>query len=233
MKWSEFLALPLERRRLNLGASAKHAHPNPHYPGFVAVTVPPEFFQFRVVNLETGAVIDNPDALEHPPDKLPTVAGSVVYHDLRATFPLPDNSVDRVHSEDCFEHLEEEDAVRLLCEVYRVLKPGGTLRVGVPDYRNPKDAFCLDRGFDPRNKYHVTLTTKPVLDRWVQRTPFVATFYHYWNDAGEFVRKAIDYSTGWVQRTPDNDARNTAANPLHVTSLVVDLVKPVAEKEEN
>ena len=48
---------------------------------------------------------------------------------------LPDASVDEIHAEHVFEHLENFEG--MMREVCRVLKPGGTCRVRVPHFSNP------------------------------------------------------------------------------------------------
>ena len=53
--------------------------------------------------------------------------------DLRRALPLPASSVDLCYSEHFLEHLTPEEGQAHLQEVFRVLKPGGTYRVVVPD----------------------------------------------------------------------------------------------------
>lgn len=53
--------------------------------------------------------------------------------DLRKRLPVPDGAFDAVYSSHVLEHLTEEDGLRLLHEICRVLKPGGVCRVAVPD----------------------------------------------------------------------------------------------------
>jgi SAM-dependent methyltransferase len=54
--------------------------------------------------------------------------------DLREPMPFLDNSCAMVHSEHFLEHLAyPHDAMRFLTECFRVLRPGGVFRVGVPD----------------------------------------------------------------------------------------------------
>jgi SAM-dependent methyltransferase len=65
-------------------------------------------------------------------DIVPSGPG-VIQHDLRQGIPLPDNSCDVVYSAAVLEHMRREDALTFLRECYRVLKPGGIVRVGVPD----------------------------------------------------------------------------------------------------
>jgi predicted SAM-dependent methyltransferase len=56
-----------------------------------------------------------------------------IFHNLRYGAPFTDASVDFLYSSHLLEHLFKEDAVRLLAEMRRVLKPGGRLRICVPD----------------------------------------------------------------------------------------------------
>jgi len=56
-----------------------------------------------------------------------------VHHQLEYGIPFDDNSVDYVYSSHVLEHLFEDDARRLLAEIFRVLKPGGLTRICVPD----------------------------------------------------------------------------------------------------
>ncbi len=54
-------------------------------------------------------------------------------HDLSRGIPLPDASCDVVYHAAVLEHLRRSDAAAFLVECHRVLKPGGIVRVGVPD----------------------------------------------------------------------------------------------------
>jgi predicted SAM-dependent methyltransferase len=54
--------------------------------------------------------------------------------DMRERMPFPNRSVRMIYSEHFLEHLNyPEDAKRFLTESFRVLEPGGTFSVGVPD----------------------------------------------------------------------------------------------------
>lgn len=56
-----------------------------------------------------------------------------IHADLSHGIPFADGSVDFVYSSHFLEHLYRTDAIRLLKESFRVLKPGGIMRVAVPD----------------------------------------------------------------------------------------------------
>jgi predicted SAM-dependent methyltransferase len=53
--------------------------------------------------------------------------------DLRSPLPFPDSSVLVAYTSHTLEHLYPEEALRLLREIRRVLRPDGVARVGVPD----------------------------------------------------------------------------------------------------
>ena len=53
--------------------------------------------------------------------------------------PFPDQSIDRIFSEHMFEHLDYPNGVALCNEMFRVLKPGGRIRMSMPDL-----AFLID-----------------------------------------------------------------------------------------
>lgn len=57
----------------------------------------------------------------------------ILHHDFRYGLPFFDAAVDAVYSSHFFEHLEKKEALQLLKDSYRVLKPGGFIRICVPD----------------------------------------------------------------------------------------------------
>ena len=58
---------------------------------------------------------------------------SVKYLDLSRRFRLPDASISAIFSAHMLEHLPPEVAANCIRECYRVLRPGGVMRTGVPD----------------------------------------------------------------------------------------------------
>jgi predicted SAM-dependent methyltransferase len=213
----------LDFKYLNLGAQ-KNTHPNKNYLNYIGIN-PPGKFQNKIVDFKTGSLILHPDNNEETNNSSLKQLPFSIYHDIELPFPLPDNSVDRIHSEDCFEHIEIIKHPTILKELYRILKPGGLFRLAVPDYMNPKDRFCLEKGLDPRNNLHITLTTYNLLKPVLEDSPFNVKYLHYWKNENEFIQNNIDYTKGYIKRTPDNDERNKGDNKLYVTSLVCDLTK--------
>lgn len=54
--------------------------------------------------------------------------------DMTKPLPFSDASVDIVFSEMACEHIDPHDAWDFLCECYRILKPGGLIRIVIPDF---------------------------------------------------------------------------------------------------
>jgi len=73
-------------------------------------------------------------------------AATCVTFDARRRFPFPDNAFDAVFSEHMLEHLTFTDGMVALQECWRVLKPGGRLRISTPDL-----AFLIKLYTGPRS----------------------------------------------------------------------------------
>jgi len=67
------------------------------------------------------------------PDFYPEHRRRVVRLDALKPFPFADASFDYVFSEHQIEHVTEPEARRLVAECYRVLRPGGRIRIATPD----------------------------------------------------------------------------------------------------
>lgn len=60
-------------------------------------------------------------------------APNVIAHNLLDGIPFPDATFDAAYHSHVLEHLAKNDGARFVRECFRVLKPGGVLRVAVPD----------------------------------------------------------------------------------------------------
>ena len=58
---------------------------------------------------------------------------NVLIHDVRKPLPFQGSSLSAIYASHLLEHLYLEEAKRLLKECFRVLQPGGVLRMVVPD----------------------------------------------------------------------------------------------------
>ena len=73
--------------------------------------------------------------------------GADVIHDLGVTpYPFPDDEFDLIVSNHVVEHVP--DVMAFVTELYRITKPGGTIRLLTPHYTNP------DWATDPTHRNH-------------------------------------------------------------------------------
>jgi SAM-dependent methyltransferase len=72
------------------------------------------------------------------PEKSDTV---VISYDLRLGLPLRPSSCDYIYSSHLIEHLEPQAGLRLLRDCFSALRPGGTCRIVLPDYRSAFSAY--------------------------------------------------------------------------------------------
>jgi MoaA/NifB/PqqE/SkfB family radical SAM enzyme/ubiquinone/menaquinone biosynthesis C-methylase UbiE len=170
-----------------------------------------------------------------------------ILHDLTEPFPIPDNSVDTFQAEDVLEHIQYEKLPSVLDEIFRVLKPGGLFRLSVPDYgcdvlqeRSQKNAsgelvFDPGGGGTKENPGHVWFPRIDNVRDLIEKSSFArhgsADYLHYYNMDGSFVTKPVDYSKGYVGRTPDFDERTRS--PYRPMSMIIDLVKMSKSETDN
>lgn len=77
-------------------------------------------------------------------DAFPAPGVNCVY-DCRRSLPFPDASVRVIYTEHFFEHLDyQEEVPSFLAECHRVMRPGGLLRIIVPDMELYLQAYCED-----------------------------------------------------------------------------------------
>lgn len=67
--------------------------------------------------------------------------GSPMYLDAGKPFPIPDTSFDYIYSEHLFEHLTYPQATNMLNECYRIMKPGGVIRIATPNLQFLVDMY--------------------------------------------------------------------------------------------
>ncbi len=107
-----------------------------------------------------------------------------VHHDLSYGIPFENESVDFVYSSHFLEHLFKKEAAHILQEAYRVLKPGGIIRICVPDlayaislYANGEKEKMLDNYFfvEDRESYfarHKYMYDFDILKNMLEQTGF-------------------------------------------------------------
>lgn len=101
---------------------------------------------------------------------------NIIIYDLTKTLSFDNNSVDCIYSSHTLEHLYLEQAKNLLKECFRILKPGGIVRIVVPDLK----AFTQD--YLNRNTSADTYLEKLRLRQTGPPTNLVLRIYNKLND---------------------------------------------------
>jgi len=94
------------------------------------------FFMFRDIWIN----IDRLDLMPNMQHRCKFVQSNVL-----EVIPFPDNAAQMIYHSDFFEHLSYHEAIAFLKECRRVLKPGGLMRVCVPDFYRIVEAYWLDK----------------------------------------------------------------------------------------
>jgi ubiquinone/menaquinone biosynthesis C-methylase UbiE len=58
--------------------------------------------------------------------------------DIEETLPFKDNSIEEIRAYSVLEHIKTENKVKVMSELYRILKPGGILEIQVPIAGTPQ-----------------------------------------------------------------------------------------------
>jgi predicted SAM-dependent methyltransferase len=76
----------------------------------------------------------------------------VTFLDATHKFPFDDNTFDYIFSEHMIEHVSYDECSFILQECYRVLKPGGVIRIATPNIRFLVDLF-KEKKSDTQERY--------------------------------------------------------------------------------
>jgi SAM-dependent methyltransferase len=101
------------------------------------------------------------------------VEPDIISWDLRRGIPFGDKTFDVVYHSHILEHIDREDAMAFLVECYRVLRPGGVIRVVVPDLEKWANAYAQSlsiRSADNSVEKHEEIVAT-LLVQFVQREP--------------------------------------------------------------
>ncbi|MCF8276921.1 MAG: methyltransferase domain-containing protein [Flavobacteriales bacterium] len=83
--------------------------------------------------------------IEWKPGVLPWDISTIEKHN----YPIKTNQLKGIYTEHCLEHIPFNAVVNNLKEFYRILKPGGTVRIAVPDGEIFIDAYAKSKNNEP------------------------------------------------------------------------------------
>jgi len=98
-------------------------------------------------------------------------SSSIFIHNIRKPLPFPDGSANAIYASHVLEHLYQEDGQNLIAESFRVLQPGGVLRVVVPDLRAIVEEYLgngtsKSKAADAKSLRPAELFNQRLLMRW-------------------------------------------------------------------
>lgn len=146
---------------------------------------------------------------------------------------FPDNSFSFIVSEHFFEHLFLPDAIALLQQCHRVLKPGGVIRTCVPDADlrtyEPPEAPAFPSWRVPWNHHqkHRSRWNIYSFSEALRLTNFKARGIIYCTKEGEFIQ---DIPTAGSEEYPLAETHHLISSTAYLRrlpSLVVDGIKPM------
>jgi predicted SAM-dependent methyltransferase len=137
-------------------------------------------------------------------------------------FPLPfkDGEVSEIYASHVLEHLSFADAIKALAEWQRVLKPGGRLRVAVPDFgkiaspefaNDPMRRFYLMGGQTDANDFHRSAWTDSDLRGYLSSVGFEVEDGHWQSSIQDCAALPVSLNIAAIK--PD-------ATPMRICALI-------------
>ena len=138
------------------------------------------------------------------------------------------DSLDSVLAEHVWEHLAETEATTAAKTVFKFLKPGGHLRIAVPDGFHPDKNYidAVKPGGSGSGAFdHKILYTYRSLANVFVQCGYSVDILECFDENRVFLTKAWQTSDGFVHRSKNHDTRNTKGS-LNYTSIIIDAIKP-------
>lgn len=142
-----------------------------------------------------------------------------------------ENTLSAILAEHVWEHLSVEDAARAAATCFAYLRPGGYLRLAVPDGFNPDPAYrewVRPGGTGPGADDHKVLYTHETMAALLTGVGFRVELLEHFDSSGKFHFTDWNPADGMIHRSRRFDERNQGGQ-LRYTSLVVDAFKPGGE----
>jgi predicted SAM-dependent methyltransferase len=139
------------------------------------------------------------------------------------------NTIAAMLAEHVWEHLTPEQGLQAARTCYYYLRPGGYLRLAVPDGFHPDPEYISwvkVGGKSPMqvaNDHKVLYTYKSIREL-LERAGFRTKLYEYFDENGVFQYQPWDPGAGMIRRSRFFDKRNKGGR-LVFTSIVLDAIK--------
>ena len=153
-------------------------------------------------------------------------------------------SIDALLAEHVWEHLSEDEGAAAAQTCFTYLKPGGYLRIAVPDGLHPDPEYIQTvkagadgerplTALDGNAANHKALYTYRTLQAQLEDAGFQVELYEYFDEQGKFHYREWDQRKGTIWRSKRFDPRKgesvypgTLGDYLSYSSIVLDAVRP-------
>lgn len=136
----------------------------------------------------------------------------IQFADATRHLPLPDESVCVIYSSHMLEHLGQADARVALAEFRRVLKPGGVLRLAVPDIRQIVETYLASGDADQLMAKSLLGRERPRGIAGYFRASLIGDRSHRWMYDGPSLIRLVE-SIGFVDAVELAAGRTTISSP--------------------
>ena len=140
------------------------------------------------------------------------------------------DSVDAILAEHVWEHLTPDQAVAAARHCFAYLRPGGRLRLAVPDGLHPDPEYIdavRPMGSAEGSEDHKVLYTCDTLNQLLETVGFRTCVLECFDATGRFFSADWDPEDGMIRRSARFDSRNSDG-VLRYTSIIIDAFKPQA-----
>jgi predicted SAM-dependent methyltransferase len=138
------------------------------------------------------------------------------------------HKIDAILAEHVWEHLTPEQGLLAAINCARYLRPGGYLRLAVPDGNHPDPAY-IDYVKPGGGGYgaddHKVLYTYKTLTKMLSDAGLSVRLLEYFDDERKFVANPWVPEQGMIHRSSQFDERNRGGK-LKYTSIIVDAFRP-------
>jgi predicted SAM-dependent methyltransferase len=137
------------------------------------------------------------------------------------------DSISQMLAEHVWEHLTQEAAIVTAKNCFKHLRPGGHLRVAVPDGYHPDEDYIMyvkPGGIGPGCEDHKVLYTYKSFRDVFLSAGFKVNLLEYWDEDGKFHYNSWNVQEGAIMRSRDFDNRNKSKE-LSYTSIILDAIK--------
>ena len=137
-------------------------------------------------------------------------------------------SIDAMMAEHVWEHLSWEDGVEAARNCHDFLKPGGYLRIAVPDGNHPNREYIKwvePNGNGPGGDDHKILFDYRQLRNLFEIAGFRVDLLEYFDEYGHFHYRDWNPEGGRIYRSRLYDKRNVSGRLVY-TSIILDALKP-------